>query len=201
MGSRTDREVMRRVRAPFDALMYGAGTLRVENVNPRVPPEIEKARQAKGLAPQPLRVVVSASGGVPLENRFFQLPGAEPVVFTTSRANEASVQQLKKVALVFVVGDQHLDLRQAMLVLTRELGVRTLLVEGGPSLNYSLFKEGLVDEMFVTLAPKVVGGQRTRTIVEGPEFSLDEIAVLELISVYRSESELFLRYRVSKPQG
>ncbi len=200
LGSRVDREVMRRVRAPFDALMYGAGTLRVENVNPRVPVEIAEARQAKGMAPQLLRVVISASGVVPLENRFFQLPGAEPVIFTTSQAGEANIEKLKKVALVFVVGDKHLDLRQAMLILTRELGVRSVLAEGGPSLNHSLFKEGLVDEMFVTLAPKVVGGQKARTIVEGPEFLPDKIAALELISVYRSDSELYLRYRVSRGQ-
>ena len=55
---------------------------------------------------------------------------------------------------------------------------------------------GLVDELFCTVAPKMVGGSALRTLVEGPALPLDRLARLELVSLYHHENELFCRYRI-----
>jgi riboflavin biosynthesis pyrimidine reductase len=73
----------------------------------------------------------------------------------------------------------------------REEGIRALLCEGGPTLHGALQAEGLVDELFLTIAPKLSGGKAPR-IVEG---SLPEIAELELAWLLEHEGELFARYR------
>jgi 2,5-diamino-6-(ribosylamino)-4(3H)-pyrimidinone 5'-phosphate reductase len=199
IGSRTDRVVMRKVRAAYDVLMYGVGTLRAENVNPRVSDAIAERRLSLVLRPQPLRVVISASGNLPLDNKFFECPDEELIVFTTAAAGAETIRELREHGQVFVVGEVELDLHEVMRVLAQDLGIRSVLAEGGPSLNYSLFKERLVDEFFLTLAPRVFGGQRARTIIEGPEFLPEEVPAMELLSVYRAGSELYLRYRVLGP--
>ena len=76
----------------------------------------------------------------------------------------------------------------------RTHGVRSVLCEGGPTLNSHLFAAGLVDELFLTLNPKVAGGAAALTIVAGRE--LVEPAELELVSVAEGDGDLFTRWRV-----
>ena len=71
-----------------------------------------------------------------------------------------------------------------------------MLCEGGPTLNSFLFAAGLVDELFLTMAPKVLGGAAALTIVAGRE--LVEPAELELVSVAEGDGELFTRWRVRR---
>ena len=77
----------------------------------------------------------------------------------------------------------------------RNEGIRSLLCEGGPTLNSSLFEAGLVDELFLTIAPTIAGSGETLTIVEGP--SLSAAVELELLTVHEAQGHLFMRYRVS----
>jgi riboflavin biosynthesis pyrimidine reductase len=74
-------------------------------------------------------------------------------------------------------------------------GARRILCEGGPTLNSALFEARLIDDVFVTIGPKLVGGEDPLTIVKGPAFS--QAVMLELRSLAEIEGELFLRYRVS----
>ena len=77
-----------------------------------------------------------------------------------------------------------------------ERGVRSVLCEGGPTLNSHLFAAGLVDELFLTMNPKVAGGAAALTIVAGRE--LVEPVELDLASVAEAEGELFTRWRVRR---
>ena len=77
-----------------------------------------------------------------------------------------------------------------------ERGVRSVLCEGGPTLNSFLFAAGLVDELFLTMNPKVVGGAAALTIVAGRE--LVEPVELDLVSVAEAEGELYTRWRVRR---
>src|SRR5204863_4855210 len=83
---------------------------------------------------------------------------------------------------------------RALQTLREEHGIRSLLCEGGPTLNSTLFAENLVDELFLTLAPTVAGAGEALTIVEGAP--LPAAAVLELQSVHEADGHLFLRYLV-----
>jgi riboflavin biosynthesis pyrimidine reductase len=94
--------------------------------------------------------------------------------------------------------DGTLDLSGAMHELHERFGVRTLLCEGGPHLNAQLMSEGLVDELFLSLSPKLAGGDamsEALRILSGPE--LDPPVTLELVAVLEHDSHLFLRYRIA----
>ena len=92
------------------------------------------------------------------------------------------------------VGD---DLPRLLADLEEAHGVRSVLCEGGPMLNSYLFAAGLVDELFLSLSPKVAGGAAALTIVAGRE--LVEPAELELVSVAEGDGDLFTRWRVRRP--
>jgi len=88
-------------------------------------------------------------------------------------------------------------LENSLRILQCEHAVGVLVVEGGPGLNHSLVSKNLVDELFLTLAPKLLGGLRSGalTLIERPGLSPSQSPKVELVSVYRSDDELYLRYR------
>ena len=105
-------------------------------------------------------------------------------------------EALAGVSRLFLAPGAEPDPAWALRTLREECGVRRLLVEGGPALNGALLAAGLVDEIFWTLAPKLVGGGERLTMVEGP--ALPAMPRLALVSAHLHEDELFLRYRVDK---
>ena len=195
IGGTLDHMLMRRIRSVVDALMYGAGTLRTDQVDPSLPPELQKLRVSRGLSPLPLAIVVSSSGQIPLGNLFFRVPNVTKLVIVPSDIAQQVRQDLEAHAQVVTPGPSPLEPRQFMGALRTEWGVKRLVVEGGPSLNHSLFAAGLADEIFLTLAPKIVGDSAAKTIVEGPPLPQEAMPLMELISVYRCQNELYLRYR------
>jgi 2,5-diamino-6-(ribosylamino)-4(3H)-pyrimidinone 5'-phosphate reductase len=195
LGSKTDHMVMRRVRAAVDAVMNGAETLRKEKVNPKVPAEMEGGRDAMGMSPQPTAIVLTSRADLPLDNPFFTADGFRRLVVTTRQAPAERVAAVEQYASVVQVGEDAVDLPALMSVLVKDFGIHKLLCEGGPTTNAGLISAGLVDELFWTIAPKIVGGVTLRSLVEGAPLPLDAIPRLQLVSLHHHEGELYLRYR------
>ncbi len=193
VGSKTDHALMRKIRAATDMVLVGAGTLRKENIDFRLPAPLRERRVARGLTPVPVAAVLSPSADLPLNRTFFTSNEFPSVVFTMRRAPAEKIRQLEGLAQVVYVGDADVDLSQLMSVLTTELGVKRLVVEGGPTLNFSLIKAGFADELFWTVAPKVVGGHEL-TMIQGPELLVERASRLRLVSAYSYENEIYLRY-------
>lgn len=193
IGTKVDHLLMRRIRAAVDGVMCGAGTLRKESINLSVPEHMVKRRRELGLRGQPLSIIVTGSGNLPLERTFFH---REDVLVLVSEATpEEKIREISACATVQrIAGGRYPDLREAMKVLSEELGIKRLAVEGGPTLNYSLLTAGLAHEVFLTLSPKIIGGEDTLTIVAGPELPGDKVQGLKLSSIYSYNSELYLRY-------
>lgn len=204
IGNRADREHFHALRDAVDAVMVGAGTLRVERYGRIIPEESRRRlRQEQGLSEEPLACIVSAGlsslAGIPL----LAEPAARVVIVTPSRSSlPGGGAQLDYIR---TQPEEPLDLRAALKQLHDRFGVRTLLCEGGPHLNSELLAAGLVDELFLSLSPKLAGGQEMNgdpplRILAGAE--LDPPVELELLAVAESDSQLFLRYgvRASAPE-
>ena len=201
IGSPTDRLLMRALRARADAVMIGAGTLRAEKLRLDVPDDMARARQERGLEPQPLAVVATGSGDVPLREN---LLGASPdnlVVFVSSGTPDSRLAALSSHASVEIVSGEaargpRLDLAGALETLKQRYAVEALIIEGGPGLNHSFVSADLADELFLTLAPKLLGGGRpdALTILQGSALPPQTSRKAEPISIHLSENELFLRY-------
>jgi len=198
IGSALDRVLLRRVRAAAEGVIVAAGTLRAEEIEFRFPPELQARRAQAGLPAAFVVVIVSARGELPLQRRLFSSPTPEitPVVLTTQRADPAALERLAGRARVLVVGAEEVDLPRAMAMLTQDFGVRRLVLEGGASFNAAMLGADLVDEIFCTLAPLVLGGPAL-TMVAGPGPLRGGPRRLALLSALDHGGELYLRYRVS----
>jgi 5-amino-6-(5-phosphoribosylamino)uracil reductase len=176
IGSSVDRSVMHSLRSLADAVMTGAGTLRAEKLTLAVPENLAHARVSRGLNPQPLAVVATRSGDVPLEGNLICASPDNLLVLLSSETAKERLSAISSQASVEVVRSKRtkegpqLDLSEALETLKNGYGVDVLLVEGGPALNHALIEDGLVDELFLTLAPKLLGGvgPETLTVLEGP---------------------------------
>jgi len=188
IGSDSDTEMLVGLRTKVDAVMIGAGTMRAERYGRIVPdPATRARREREGLAHDPLAVIVSGRMDVPWDAPLFTDGGGQVLIFTASEVDAPETPT--PVRLVRHQGS--VDLDAALTHLRTELGVRALLCEGGPRVHAQLIELGLVDELFVTLASKLAGGEGPTLAVGLPELERP----LELAWLLEQDGELFARYR------
>jgi riboflavin-specific deaminase-like protein len=188
IGSDADTEMLVGLRTKVDAVMIGAGTLRVERYGRVVPdPEKRARRERDGLQRDPLAVIVSGRLDIPWDATLFTEGAGRVLIFTASEVEAPETRTEVEV----VRHPENVDLGAALAHLRNECGVRALLCEGGPRLHAQLIELGLVDELFVTHAAKLAGGEGP-TLAEGlPELERP----LELAWLLEHDGELFARYR------
>lgn len=186
-----DRAMFHGLREHVDAVLAGTGTLRTERYGRLVRDRKGRERRAQsGLSPDPLACVITRSGEVPTDIPLFADPHSRIVVFTPTELDASSFAAQVEVILV---DPGALTLTTMLRRLRSDYDVRALLCEGGPTMFGALLQEGLVDELFLTLAPKLAGGGRAPSISSGPE--LAELAELSLVWALEREGTLYLRYR------
>lgn len=217
IGGEADKELFHGLRTVVDAVMAGAGTVRAERYGRLVRDERRRQiRRERGLAEEPLACIVSGRLALTSEIPLLADPDARVAIVT---ASPESLPEDCRADIDYVraarggipdppsldppspdppsLDPPSLDLPSAMSELRERLGVRTILCEGGPHLNSQLLAEGLVDELFLSLSPKLTGGDATSEtlrILSGPE--LDPPVALELVTALEHESHLFLRYKI-----
>ncbi|WP_406439195.1 dihydrofolate reductase family protein [Streptomyces sp. NBC_01613] len=201
-----DRFVMGLLRASADAVLIGAGTLRAtprhrwtpDHVCPEAAVDFAKFRRDLGRATQPELVVVTASGDLPTEHPALQ-SGA--LVATTVDGACRLDGRLPPACTLLTVGEGSLRMVDVLAALQVH-GHMAVLTEGGPHLIGNLIGEGLLDELFLTTSPVLAGRADISRpgLVAGLELLPNRPAWVDLISVRRRESFLFLRYRLRIPR-
>ncbi|HEX6714328.1 MAG TPA: dihydrofolate reductase family protein [Thermoleophilaceae bacterium] len=169
MSAEVDRELFHHLRTQADGILVGAGTVRIERYG-RVTKteELQAKRESQGVRSDALVAIVTRTG---------EFPDDLPLFSQTPEA-------------VRMIDDPASGLAEL-----RADGIRSLLCEGGPHLNGTLFHERLVDELFLTIAPTIAGAGESLTIVEG--LALPDAVELELLTAHEAGGHLFLRYGVS----
>jgi riboflavin biosynthesis pyrimidine reductase len=204
LGGTADRRALSAIRDAADTILVGAGTVRAERYgSPPAPPERVARRRARGLTDRPRIVVVTRSGVLPPDLPLLSgdTASAPPVTLLCASADADGVRHALAtdrsaggVGLrVLAVGDRHIDWPAALLALAAD-GCTRISCEGGPRLNADLLAADVVDEVFVTLAPALVGGDGPRLLVGAAETRRP----LELVALHRAGDELLLRYRTAR---
>src|SRR5688572_19640107 len=188
IGNAADQDLFHALRTRVDAVMVGAGTLRAERYGRMVrKPERRDARVRAGLEPDPLAVIVSGRLDLPGDLPLLHEPDQEVLVATFSDG------ELPGTAIRYMrFKDGAVDIQRLLAVL-RGRGVRSVLCEGGPTLNAELLRAGGVDELFLCLAPKLAGEPDAPTLVTG---ILHEPVEMKLLSLLENQSHLFARFRL-----
>jgi riboflavin biosynthesis pyrimidine reductase len=205
LGSPADQRLMRELRFHADVVLDGAETLRISGASPRLgDPALEQRRVASGRPLTPVIATLTAGGQLPLDRPFFTATDFQAVVYAGDdmpphrrRALAATGREI-----VDVPADNPVP---AMLEHMRtRLACSLLLCEGGPTLNRLLLEAGVVDEIFLTLGPILVGGGSGPGAVGGREiFPRERMPRLHLLHAIPNDDtdELYLRYRVKHQPG
>jgi riboflavin-specific deaminase-like protein len=194
-----DHARMRALRSRADAVLIGAGNLRSDDPDLALPSDERERRRAHG-RPEPLRVVLTRSGqGIAPGQRVFDpaLGGHTIVVHPAAMPSERRAA-LSGVAELVCLGDDAVPMPTLLAWLLEVRGIETVLCEGGGVIAEQLFRARAVDELYLTLVPRVLGGGGAGgapTLAEGPGFRIGELPDARLTSLERVGDELFLRYQ------
>lgn len=187
LSGEADRELFHALRAQADAVMAGANTARIERYGAIIrDPATRERRRAAGLRPQPYAILATRSGRIDPSLPLLADPDTHVIVVGPRDAElpsgAARVDQIAGATLA-----------DALAELRERFGVDLLLCEGGPTLCGVLFAAGLVDELFLTITPRLIAGPPGPTFIDSPPSEAEtELSLLQLL---RSGDELFARYR------
>ena len=190
LSSERDLRRVHRIRSRVDGIMVGLRTLLADNPKLRV-----KYFQDN----RPARIIVDSNARTPLDSYVVKTASsAMTIIAITTRAPQRRVKLLQKAgAKILVCGNGALVSLPVLMRRLRKLGIRRLLLEGGGILNWGMLSKKLVDEISLAVSPRILGGERAITLVEGEGVSKIEDAFrLRLLRVKRFGDELILDYRV-----
>jgi 2,5-diamino-6-(ribosylamino)-4(3H)-pyrimidinone 5'-phosphate reductase len=180
------------LRKELDAIMVGINTVLEDD------PRLTVHKVASEKLDNPLRVIVDSKARTPLKSRALN-DEAHTLIAVSQKASKERINALveKNTNLdVVLAGKNRVDLHLLMDELAQR-GIRTLMLEGGSTLNYSMLQEGLVDEVRVCVAPMIAGGVDAKTLVGG--YGIDymkEAFKLKLEKNYKLGKDLVLEYQV-----
>ncbi len=200
ISSNEDLVRVHRLRASVDAIVVGISTILADD--PQLTVRLVKGKN-------PTRVIVDSRGRIPIDSQIMRMASKiKTIVAATDQAPKEKILKLEDMgAQVLVISEgkrgqsaavpHGVNLKDLFCRLEK-MRLRRILVEGGGELNWSLLRLGFVDELTVTIAPKIAGGRLATTLVEGDGF--DEIAQairLKLGKVQRKKTgELLLHYKI-----
>jgi 2,5-diamino-6-(ribosylamino)-4(3H)-pyrimidinone 5'-phosphate reductase len=180
------------VRAEHDAVVVGIGTVLADD--PSLTVSEDRARRAGDEFVQPARVVVDSTARTPPDAAVLD-DAARTFVCVSDRAPIDRRMELDDRAELVVAGDAEVDLPRAFGAIAQR-GVDRFMVEGGGELIFSLFEDGLVDELRVFVGPTVIGGRDAPTLADGDGF-VDEFPLLELAELRELDDGVLVTWRVS----
>jgi riboflavin-specific deaminase-like protein len=198
-SSARDKRRLVEIRAGCDAVLVSAKTLATDNMQMGLPDEqLRSARVRRKQAPYPTRVLLTNSGRIDPKLRVFEKDFSPIVIFSTTRMPARTQTDLAPKADLWLHEAPAVNLAAMLATLRQEYGVRRLVCEGGAQVLRSLLAADLVDEIHVTLCPRVFGGLGAPTLTGiAPDFFPRSIRLaLEKMEVV--EGECFLRYRVQR---
>lgn len=194
LGGTFDRHTMNVIRSHFDAVLAGGNTLRSHPFYLGVSSQLAEQRVSRGHFAQPLTVCLTKSGQLDPNSPLFQKPPRPPLIFTDTLGAKSIDPKIKEVANLEIIGDDQ-GVAHIAQILNTKYNVKRLLVEGGPSINYQFLQVKITDELFFTLAPRLVGATKDFTMVMG-EKQLPQPKQISLLSAHEHKDELFLRYKL-----
>ena len=189
-----DLKRVHELRKEVDGIMVGINTVLIDD--PRL--TVHKITSEK--SDNPIRVVVDNKARTPIESRILN-DDALTIIAVSNKVETDNIvfersKALGEKADIFYSKDSSVNLKELMNYLYSKK-IKTLMLEGGSTLNFSMLREDLIDEIRVCVAPMVVGGKYAKTLFDGDGFDFMKEAInLELKNSYQLGKDLVLEYKV-----
>ena len=189
LSSKTDKIRVHKLRSKSDAILVGKNT--VEQDDPLL-----TVRYAKGK--NPIRIILDSHGTIKNTSKIIKTCKRVPTIIITSEIiSKSNLNRLQKLPVdIIICGKNQVNLTKLLPVLSKK-GIKTVLLEGGGTLNRSFLKKNLIDEMIIALTPYVLGSKNTVSLFEGLSFpSLKIKFSLKLKNVQKNGNEIILNYKI-----
>ncbi len=196
ISGKIDFKRMDQLRAESDAIMVGIGTVLTDDPSLTVKsPELQDRRIKAGLDENPVRIVVDSNARTPIDADIFIKGKGKRIIIVSESAPLKKIAQLKEKAEIIVAGKDKVHLPEAMQELKKR-GIKRLMVEGGATLNWGMFSNGLVDEIHTFVGNVIIGGKGSPSFVDGAGFTEKELLKLELMDAEKIEDGILLKWKV-----
>ena len=194
ISSKDDLIRVHKLRDSVDGIIVGISTVLADN--PRLTIRLGRKRPKERHL---TRIIIDSTGRIPIDSQILRTASKiKTIVAVTKLAHMNVIRKIKKTgAIVIVAGTHTVDLKKVVWTVQR-MGIKKILVEGGGEINWSLFRLGIVNELIVTMAPRIVGGRRAITLVEGEGYSrVSQGIKLQLKKVrIQNSGEVVLHYKL-----
>ena len=189
-----DLERVHELRKSVDGIMIGINTVIADD------PRLTVHKIPSDKTDNPIRIVVDNLARTPIESRILNNEAETIIAVSQSGKSKKDVIErintLSKKSELIYCGENSVDLKELMNILYSK-GIKTLMLEGGSTLNFSMIKEGLINEIKICIAPMVVGGKDAKTLFDGEGFDfMKNASQLKLKSKYSLGKDLILEYDV-----
>lgn len=188
-SSKKDLVRVHKLRSKIDAILVGSNTVKRDDPSLTV-------RLVKGK--NPIRIILDSRGSISLNSKIVKTSKTIPTIFAVSqKASKRRISELQKRSIeVIIVGENHVNIPTLLSKLAKKK-IKTLLVEGGGTVNWEFLSKNLVDEIIVTLSPFLIGGKKAISLMEGSGFSkIKQSPKLKLRKVTKVGNEIVLKYSV-----
>jgi 2,5-diamino-6-(ribosylamino)-4(3H)-pyrimidinone 5'-phosphate reductase len=189
LSSRKDLLRVDKLRANVDAILVGKRTMIHDD-------PLLTVKYVTGK--NPIRIILDSTGSIKSTSRIVKTCKMIPTIIAVSeKINQKNIVHLKRYGLeVIKCGQNKVDLKK-LLYMLRKKKIKNLLVEGGGLTNWSFIKNGLVDEIIITITPYVIGGTRAVSLFQGEGFDkISKSPLLKLKKIYKMKNEITLHYTV-----
>ena len=192
ISSKKDLVRVHKLRSKVDAIVVGINTVIIDN--PMLTIRLIKNRRIIS----PTRIIIDSYGRIPLNSKILKsATKIKTIIVVTKQASTDTIEKIKKLgAHVIIIGSKLVNLKRVFKMLYG-MGYKKILVEGGGELNWSCLHDGIVNELIITIAPKVLGGRDAITLVEGRGYSTISQAIkLKLTKIIQNKNgnEITLYY-------
>lgn len=178
-----------KLRKEYDAIMVGINTVIIDN------PKLTIHKIASKKEENPIRIIIDSSARIPLNSKVLN-NDAKTIVLVSKKASKENIAKLEEYATVIICGKDKVDLKKAMKVLYN-YGIKSILLEGGSTINFAMLKENLVDTISICIGSKILGGTSSKTFVDGEGFDVDDPLSLKLKKIEEIDDDVVLYYDIN----
>ncbi len=187
LSSKQDLIRLHKLRSKVDAILVGKNT--VIRDNPLLTVRLVKGKN-------PTRIILDSNGNIPENSKILKTAYQIPTIIAVSKnIPQKNLEKLEKFPIkIIFTGTKTIQLKNLLRQLSQQK-IQRVLVEGGGTVNWQFIKEGLFDEMFLTITPHIIGGHKSINLIEGLGFQrISKSPKLQLKSVRRLKNDIVLNY-------
>jgi 2,5-diamino-6-(ribosylamino)-4(3H)-pyrimidinone 5'-phosphate reductase len=187
LSSKRDLTRLHKLRSQVDAIIIGKNTVNKDD-------PLLTVRYSKGK--NPIRIILDSHGTISNKSKILQTSNkVKTIIVVSKKITKKNLQKLKKFSVeIMIVGENQVNIKSLIKILSKRK-IKTILLEGGGTINWEFIKNNLVDEFFITITPFILGGKDAITLVQGEGFDkITKSHKLRLNGIKRLENDLFLHY-------